>query len=417
MNLADQDAITQAAHPPSLREQADLAAGLLTFHPDFQKAIAQSLATRAVVQMPIPALAIPDDQDQLDLFCKQALSSCPLSMELSFLNRRQVHVSLNWLVRDKSIVVSLEAADVTQQRRQEEAEAARQSQREIDHLVEQSQSERQLRDSEERYRASFEQAAVGILHTSFESRIIRCNRRFGEMLGFAPRELEGLSFQQITPPGDRPPSKTMFERLVSGEIVDADFEKRYVRKDGSLTWVHLTVTIQRDSEGRPLHFITMVQDINPRKQAQELLAVAQESLRKSEERYRTAFQMTMDAVVLNRLSDGLYVDCNLAFLNMSGYTREEIIGRSSTELGIWADESDRERMLETVKRNGGCSNFEAQFRKKTGGIVWGMMSASLMDVDEEPCLLTVTRDMSEAKMAENEIKRLAYYASLHRARG
>ena len=106
--------------------------------------------------------------------------------------------------------------------------------------------------------------------------------------------------------------------MISGELPTGNFEKRYVRKDGNLTWVSLTITIQRDSEGRPLHFITMVQDINARKEAEQQLAVAQESLRKSEERYRTAFQMTMDAVALNRIADGTYVDCNLAFLTHDG---------------------------------------------------------------------------------------------------
>ena len=125
-------------------------------------------------------------------------------------------------------------------------------------------SEKKLRDSEERYRASFEQAAVGILHTSFEGRILRCNRRFADILGYAPHELVGLTFQEITPPGDRPPSKSVFQQLVSGSVPNAAFEKRYVRKDGSLTWVMLTITAQRDSDGHPLHFITMVQVINAR---------------------------------------------------------------------------------------------------------------------------------------------------------
>jgi len=304
------------------------------------------------------------------------------------------------------------ATDVTEEKRREEAEAAQRCQREIDRMIEHSEAERQLRDSEERYRASFEQAAMGILHTSFQGRIIRCNREFGEMVGYSPEELAGRPFQEITLPGDQPPSRSFFERMISGELATASFEKRYVRKDGTLTWVNLTITTQRDSEGRPLHFMTMVQDINARKAAEQQLAVAQESLRKSEERYRTAFQMTMDAVALNRVSDGAYVDCNLAFQTMTMYRQDEVLGRTSLELGIWADPLDRARMIDIVNSGQVCRNMEAQFRKKNGDIFWGMMSASTMDVDGEPCVLTVTRDMSEAKMAETEIKRLAYYDPL-----
>jgi diguanylate cyclase (GGDEF)-like protein/PAS domain S-box-containing protein len=282
----------------------------------------------------------------------------------------------------------------------------------IQDITDKKAAEKLLRDSEERYRASFEQAAVGIIHTSFEGRILRCNPRFADIVGYAPRELLGLTFQEITPPGDRPPSKSVFQQLVSGAVPSAAFEKRYVRKDGTLTWVMLTITTQRDSEGRPLHFITMVQDINARKETEQQLAAAQELLRKSEERYRTAFQMTLDAVNLNRVSDGLYIDCNKAFLSITGYAREEVIGRTSVELSVWADLRDRQRMVERITRDGVCRSLEARFRRKNGEIFWGLMSASLIELDGEPCVLSITRDISEAKLAENEIKRLAFYDPL-----
>jgi PAS domain S-box-containing protein len=166
------------------------------------------------------------------------------------------------------------------------------------------------------------------------------------------------------------------------------------------------------SEGRALHFITMVEDINARKEAEQLLAAAQESMRKSEERYRTAFQMTLDAVNLNRLADGLYVDCNMAFLGITGYAREEVIGRTSVELSIWSDLRDRQRMVERIAQDGVCRNLEAQFRRKNGEVFWGLMSASLIELDGAPCILSITRDVSEAKLAENEIRRLAFYDPL-----
>jgi diguanylate cyclase (GGDEF)-like protein/PAS domain S-box-containing protein len=384
---------------------------LLGFLPAFRDAIRESIRKQTSVEIPVAEIQPPGDSCSTP-FCEQALSGCPLNLEISLLGGRRLNVSLNWVLGDRSAAVSLRASDVTEQKRTEELEAALQSQREIDHLIQQSEAERQLRDSEERYRASFEQAAMGILHTSFDGRIIRCNRRFAEMLGFMPEELTGLKFEEITPPGDRPPSLSFFERMISGELPTVRFEKRYVRKDGKLTWVRLSITAQRDSEGCPLHFITMVEDINARKQAEELLAVAQESLRKSEERYRTAFQMTMDAVALNRVDDGSYVDCNLAFQTMTQYSRDQVLGRTSIELGIWADVRNRDSMIEIVKSGRVCRNLEAQFRKKNGDIFWGLMSASIMEVDGHPCVLSVTRDMSEAKTAENEIKRLAYYDPL-----
>jgi len=384
---------------------------LLSFEPAFRNAIRESLRGRTTVEIRVPELTPPAGGPYTP-FCEHALSGCPLNMEISLLGGRRLYLSLNWVINDGSAAVFLCATDITEQTRNEELQAALQSQRDIDRLIQQSEAERQLRYSEERYRTSFEEAAMGILHTSFDGRIIRCNRRFGEMLGFAPEELAGLSFEQITPAGDSSSSQSFFDRMISGKVPTVSFEKRYVRKDGTLTWVNLTITTQRDSEGRPLHLVTMVEDINARKEAEQQLAVAQESLRRSEERYRTAFQMTMDAVALNRVEDGSYVDCNLAFQNMTQYAREEVLGRTSIEVGIWADIRDRMTVLEIVKSGRVCRNLEVQFRKKNGDLFWGLMSASIMEVDGEPCVLTVTRDMSEAKIAENEIKRLAYYDPL-----
>ena len=386
----------------------------LVFDPDFRKAIRESLVTAAPVKITIrpDELRFPGTDVPGANFCEQALSGCPLNMNLSLLNGRSLRLALLWVVDDQSIAVTVRATDVTEQMRNEEMEALRQSQRDIDRMIEQSEAARRIRESEERYRATFEQAAVGILHTSLEGRILRCNRRFGDMIGFAPEEVAGLSFQAITPPGDRPPGKAVLERMVSGDLPTGNFEKRYVRKDGTLTWVNLTITVQRDTEGRPVHFITMVQDINARKDAEAQLALAQESLRTSEERYRTAFQMTMDVVALNRVEDGTYLDCNLAFQNLTGYSREEILGRTSAEIAIWADIRDRNKVIERVRQTGECRNYEAQFRKKNGEVFWGMMSATVIEINHEPCLLTVTHDLSEAKTAENEIKRLAFYDPL-----
>ncbi len=412
LHLADEDAMVRVDPLESPAAVAPAGPGLSILDAAFQTAIRRSLLTGLPVDLHPQGMPLPESDAELAPFCEQALSGCPTSMDLWLLDGRRVQVSLNWVVGVGSATVSVRAVDVTEQKRQEELEAAQRSQQQIDRMIEQSQAQKRLRDSEERYRASFEQAATGILHTSFDGKILRCNRRFGEMVGYAPEELAGRTFQEITPPGDRPPSRNAFDKLISGAVANASFDKRYVRKDGSLTWVNLTITTQRDSDGRPLHFITVVQDINARKDAEALLAIAQESLRKSEERYRTAFLMTMDAVALNRVADGAYLDCNLAFLTLTGFTREEVIGRTSLELGIWVDAHDREKMLELLRESRMCRNFEAQFRKKNGATIFGMMSASIMELDDEPCLLSVTRDMSEARLAESEIRRLAYYDPL-----
>src|SRR5215472_3645451 len=132
---------------------------VLTFQPGFREAVGESLRNDTAVEIPLDELR-PPSQGPYAQFCEQALSGCPLSMDLSLLNGRRLSLSLNWAVHDGSATVAVRATDITEQTRSEEMDAARKAQREIDRIVQQSEAERQLRDSEERYRASFEQAAV-----------------------------------------------------------------------------------------------------------------------------------------------------------------------------------------------------------------------------------------------------------------
>jgi diguanylate cyclase (GGDEF)-like protein/PAS domain S-box-containing protein len=147
----------------------------------------------------------------------------------------------------------------------------------------------------------------------------------------------------------------------------------------------------------------VVEDINARKEAEERLDRAAEALRNSEERYRTAFQMSLDAINISRIVDGRFIDCNQTFLDMSGYKREEIIGRTSLEIGIWADASDRQVMMNVLRQNSRVSGMEVQLRRKDGEIGWGHLSASIIELDGVSCILTVVRDITESKVAAERL--------------
>ncbi|HEY1985632.1 MAG TPA: EAL domain-containing protein [Terracidiphilus sp.] len=276
----------------------------------------------------------------------------------------------------------------------------------IRNITERKLAEERLNASEQRYRASFEQAAVGMLHTSLEGRIENCNEHFARMLGYSVDEIRGITFQQITAPEDLVSSNRVLERMAPGAADAAGvsvWEKRYVRKDGTLTWVKLTVSLQRDASGVPIHYITVVEDINARKATELRLATALTDLKTSEERYRTTFQMSTESIAINRVSDGIYIDVNKAFLNISGYQRDEVIGRSSLELDIWANLDERFRLLESVRANSVCRDIATQFRHKDGTLFWGSLSGSIIRINEDDCLLTVTRDITTARMAEEKL--------------
>ena len=138
-------------------------------------------------------------------------------------------------------------------------------------------------------------------------------------------------------------------------------------------------------------------------QARSLLALAQ-----SEERYRIAFQTSPDAININRLSDGLYLDVNEGFERLMGWTRSEVVGKTSSELGIWRKLEHRERLVLTLQRDGFCENMEAEFVSKQGKVMAALMSARLIALDGVSCILSVSRDITERKAAEQLVQELAY---------
>jgi len=134
------------------------------------------------------------------------------------------------------------------------------------------------------------------------------------------------------------------------------------------------------------------------------LASKDVALRRSEARYRAAVQSSQDFININRLSDGCYVEVNQAFLNSTGYRRDEVIGRTSVELGIWANTEDRDRLVDVLRREGRCLNLEARYRRKNGELGWGMMSATLVQIDGEAMVVSVTREITEWKRADERLR-------------
>ena len=260
-----------------------------------------------------------------------------------------------------------------------------------------------LRDSEERYRATFEQAAIGIVHTDIDGRLLRCNARFAAMLGYLPGEISGLTVQQLTVPEEATRSADAIQQIWSGELATACLEKRYLRKDGSTTWARVTISMQRDAEGRPLHSIALVEDINVQKGAEERLATTQEALRESEVRYRTAFQTSQDGICISRLSDGRFVEVNKAYADMMGYEREEMIGRTSHELNFWVEPELRRDLVGKVSSDFSFRDQVTQYRKKNGQLIWVQLSAAVIEIEDVACLLSLIRDITETKAAEERL--------------
>src|SRR5215475_6252194 len=186
--------------------------------------------------------------------------------------------------------------------------------------------------------------------------------------------------------------------LMSGEVVKNE-EIRYRLADSTETYLSVNSAPIYDPEGRMVLTIVTFIDIGARKQAEA-------ALRESEERFAKAFQASPDGLIIARIADGVVLEVNDSFVSMSGYARDEIIGKSTLQIGLYADPASRKRALKVLKEQNFVRDFELTMRRKSGEVRWILLSAEPMDLRGEHCWLTISRDITERKIAEEERERL-----------
>jgi PAS domain S-box-containing protein len=228
---------------------------------------------------------------------------------------------------------------------------------------------------------------------SGSGRILEANAAAEAAYGYSRDELLGLTIFDLRPSGTRGLTEEQMRTASEHGVL---FEAVHVRKDGT------QFPVEVSSRGAPIEgehvLLSIVRDISARK-------VSEERLRDSEERFAKAFMANPSAMTLNSLLDGRYLDVNPALLRVTGYTREELIGKTPRELGVFVNPADLYRLSARVLESGSVVAEEIQLYTKDKRINTVLWSAERLELRGEPCVLTVSVDITARKAAEEELQR------------
>ncbi|HEY9743045.1 MAG TPA: PAS domain S-box protein [Coleofasciculaceae cyanobacterium] len=299
------------------------------------------------------------------------------------------------------------------------------------------QVEEKLRQSEQQFRATFNQAAVGIAHVAKNGQWLRVNQKLCDIIGYTSEELLERSFQDITHPEDLDADIGYVRQVLASEIQTYSMEKRYIHKNGSLVWINLTVSLVRKEDGEPDYFISVIEDIRERKQAEaeirqltenlerrvsdrttELSIAneqlrseirerqqAQEAMRESEERYRQVVECCPEPIFIH--TDGEIVLVNSAAVKLYGATSpEKLIGRRVIDLAHpECREIIKEQMRQLTEEGKQTELSEQKFLRFDGTVIDVEVAAIPFTYQQRLAALVVARDISDRQLVMSELRK------------
>ncbi|CCK78681.1 two component system hybrid sensor protein [Desulfobacula toluolica Tol2] len=259
---------------------------------------------------------------------------------------------------------------------------------------------KEISEKENRYRQIFEtNQAVKLIINPADGSIVEANKAACLFYGYPKEKFISLKITDINTLTPEKVSDEMNKALSKNKLVF-----RFSHRLASGKTRDVEVYSGPIEYGQETFLYSIIHDITQRKKAETALQKSNEALRKSEEKFRLAFRTSPDAINLNSLENGTYMDINDGFTKILGYTREDIIGKSSVELNIWNNLKDRTHLISDLKKHGLVENLEANFRGKDGQIRTGLMSARLLMIDNKETILSITRDITEKGMLEAKLR-------------
>ncbi|HJZ31370.1 MAG TPA: PAS domain S-box protein [Hyphomicrobiaceae bacterium] len=239
-------------------------------------------------------------------------------------------------------------------------------------------------------------AGIGVWDMDLATGMVRGRPQFFRLMGLDPAT-EQVSIEVIRAlrhPDDRANVIGGFQQSLKNQIDYYESEYRII-KDGQVRWILGRGCIVRDARGEPVRYSGVDIDITDRKRFEE-------TLRAAEARFHRVFQLAPIAMSISTLQEGRYIDVNAALTLQAGYSREEMIGRTARELGVYVNEDDFGNLRRLLAETGIVKNLELMLRGKRDTRTM-LLSAEVLDLGQEQCLLTASVDISDRKAVESAL--------------
>ncbi len=255
----------------------------------------------------------------------------------------------------------------------------------------------ELEESSERFRAIAESSELGVVVADERGSFIYCNPRYLELTDSSMEEVRSGRWIDHLHPDDRGPMQRHWRQAIATQT-GFTMERRVVDAGGTTHWARAHIVPIHSASGSFRGFVATVEDITTLKETER-------ALRFSEAKFAGAFHASLDYITLSDLDSGRIYEVNEAFEQMTGWTRQEVIGHTTTELGIWQDSVTRRAAIEQLRQEGYLREYPLQIGTRDGRWIDCVLNASMINVDGQRYLLGVVRDVSAQKAAEEALRR------------
>lgn len=266
-------------------------------------------------------------------------------------------------------------------------------------IDEQKRMQERIRESEARFRAMFDSAAIGIGMLDLNRHVIRGNLQARGLLGYTDEELKNLDVIANTHPDDRSIDGTLFAELISGQRDSYQVEKRYRHKENHWVWARSTLSTVKDADGHPLYILALVEDISEHKQTLAELSESAERLRESEARFRAMFDNAAVGMALMSM-DRKVLQINQAAERITGYPLAELVEINPSMLAHPDDRFiDRDLFAKLVSGETDQYHMEKRYIRKDGSLFWGRVTyTNVRNESGEPeFIIGMIEDITEQK--------------------